>query len=382
MGTLRERASGSWELTVATGLDPATGKYGRVVRTVKANGKREAKAALARLEVEVRAGRVVAKDPTLGELLERWMTHAATLGRSDSTLYHYQRYIDREIKRVLGATRLSKLTAYDIDRFYSGLTARGLAPATVRQIHAIIRASLNQGEKWGLVGRNVAKLASPPSQPQREQQPPTVDEVHRLLDAATLIDPLFGLYVRVVVATGARRAEVCGLRWTDVDLDAGTVSISRSYMVLPNGVRGDRPTKTRSARVVTLDAETVDALRTGWEVALRNATLAGVAESVRREGYVFSFELDGSLGFRPDVVDARWRRTRIMAKVPTTIRIHDLRHWQATQLLDAGVPVPTVAARLGHADGTTTMKVYAHRTKRADEQAAAVVADVLKRKPS
>ena len=94
---------------------------------------------------------------------------------------------------------------------------------------------------------------------------------------------------------------------------------------------------------------------------------------------MFSFDLDGSLGWRPDVVDARWNRTRQLADVPKTIRIHDLRHWQATQLLDAGVPVPTVAARLGHADGTTTMKVYAHRTKRADEQAAAVVADVLRR---
>ena len=66
----------------------------------------------------------------------------------------------------------------------------------------------------------------------------------------------------------------------------------------------------------------------------------------------------------------RWTRTRRAAGVDG-VRLHDLRHWQATQLLDAGVPVPTVAARLGHADGTTTMKIYAHRTERGDEQAAA-----------
>ena len=169
------------------------------------------------------------------------------------------------------------------------------------------------------------------------------------------------------------------MRWSDVDFDAGTLSISRSYMVLPNGVRGDRPTKTRSARVITLDGGTVDTLRVGWVIAVRNAAVGGVSDASRREGYVFSFDLDGSLGWRPDVVDARWNRTRKLADVVKTIRIHDLRHWQATQLLGAGVPVPTVAARLGHADGTTTMKVYSHRTKRADEQAAAVVADVLRR---
>ena len=77
------------------------------------------------------------------------------------------------------------------------------------------------------------------------------------------------------------------------------------------------------------------------------------------------------------MVTARWGRTRRAAGV-AVVRLHDLRHWQATELLDAGVPVPTVAARLGHADGTTTMKIYAHRTERADEQAAEVVGAALR----
>lgn len=91
-------------------------------------------------------------------------------------------------------------------------------PATIRQIHAILRASLNQAERWGLVQRNVARLASAPSQPQREQHPPELAEVKRLMAAAVDVSPMFGLFIRVMVATGARRAEVCGLRWSDVDL--------------------------------------------------------------------------------------------------------------------------------------------------------------------
>ncbi len=102
-------------------------------------------------------GTVVAVDPTFGELLDRWIAHVRSLGRPDATLYHYEQYIKREIKPVFGMTRLSKINALDLDRFYSGLTARGLAPTTVRQIHAIMRASLIQGERWGMVGRNVAK---------------------------------------------------------------------------------------------------------------------------------------------------------------------------------------------------------------------------------
>ena len=118
MGTMRERTPGTWELVVSAGRDSGTGRYRRVIRTIRTNSKREAKAALARLEVEVGAGLVTAIDVPLSELLERWMDHIEGLGRSDATIYHYRQYIDREIKPVLGAKRLSKLTALDLDRFY------------------------------------------------------------------------------------------------------------------------------------------------------------------------------------------------------------------------------------------------------------------------
>ena len=376
MGTMRERAQGTWELSVAAGRDPDTGAYRRVIRTVKGLTKREAKAALAELEVAVAAGRVGADDPTLAELLERWMEHIAGLGRSDSTLYNYRKYIDREIVPALGSNRLSKLSPLDIDRFYTKLRKRGLSSSTIRQMHAILRASLNQAERWGLVHRNVAKLASAPSQEQREQLPPEPAMVRALLVAAREFDSLFGLYARIAVAIGARRAEVCGLRWSDIDLEAGSLSVQRSYLAIP-GAKGDRPTKTRSARTVSLDPDTIAALEAGWSTALRIAELVGMTNAERRQLYVFSTDPLGRNAWRPDVASAKWEVARSRVRGGESVRLHDLRHFQATQLLDAGVPVPTVAARLGHADGTTTMKIYAHRTRRADEHAARVVADFL-----
>jgi integrase len=325
--------------------------------------------------VEVAGGHVGPSDPTVGQLLSRWMEHLARLGRSESTLYGYRRYIDRELVPAIGDVRLSKLTARHLDGLYAALTKRGLAPATVRQIHALMRAALNQAVRWGLVGRNAAQLASAPSQPQREQRPPTAEQVHSLIKAATELEPMLGLYVRVVAATGMRRSEACGLRWGDVDFPTGRLTVARSHVSLP-GVVGDRPTKTRSARTVTLDDGTVEALRTGWRGARQLARFAGVDDDIRRAGYVFSFDPDGARAWRGDTVTGRWERVRRAAGV-SGVRLHDLRHWQATQLLDAGVPVPTVAARLGHADGTTTMKIYAHRTERADEQAAIVVGAAL-----
>ena len=105
----------------------------------------------------------------MAELLDRWLAHLEDLGRSSSTLYGYRKYVDRELIPAIGAVRLSKLTAGHLERLYSSLCRHGLAPATVRQIHAIVRAALHQAVRWGLTGRNVASLASAPSQPQREQ---------------------------------------------------------------------------------------------------------------------------------------------------------------------------------------------------------------------
>src|SRR3954452_24733168 len=104
MGTMRERTPGTWELTVAAGVDPGTGKYRRGIRTVRTTSKREARRALASLETEVASGRVSTDDLTLAELLDRWLEHPTRLGRAHTTLYHYGKYIEREIKPVLGTT--------------------------------------------------------------------------------------------------------------------------------------------------------------------------------------------------------------------------------------------------------------------------------------
>jgi integrase len=375
MGTMRERSPGSWELAVSAGVDPSTGRYARVTRTFRTPSKREARAALRRLEEEVASGLVGVEDPTVADLLERWLTHLAGLGRSPSTIYGYRNTLNRAVIPAIGKVRLSKLTAGHLDALYASQRERGLAPATIRQIHAILRAALHQAVRWGLTARNVASLASAPSQPQREQRPPTAEVVATLIHAAEQLDGMFGLYVRVVAATGMRRGEACGLRWSDIDLDAGKLKVQRSHIAIRGSI-GDQPTKTRSVRTVTLDAGTTAALTLAWRAARQLARFAGVDDDTRRAGYVFSFDADGAAAWRPDVVSSRWIRTRRAAGV-SGVRLHDLRHWQATQLLDAGVPVPTVAARLGHADGTTTMKIYAHRTERGDEQAAEVVGAAL-----
>lgn len=126
-----------------------------------------------------------------------------------------------------------------------------------------------------------------------------------------------------------------------------------------------------------LDPDTVTALSCGWIDAERASEVCGLSSKQRRSAYIFAMEPAGQRAWRPDSANARWAKTRLAAGISTSVRLHDLHHFQATQLLDAGVPAPTVAATLGHAAGTTTMKIYAHRTQRADQQAADIVGKLL-----
>ena len=113
-------------------------------------------------------------------------------------------------------------------------------------------------------------------------------------------------------------------------------------------------------------------MRTGWDAAVSVAEVGAVDLERHRGGYIFAADPVGTRAWRPDVANVWWAKARLAAGSAASVRMHDLRHFQATQLLDAGVPVPTVAARLGHSDGTTTLKIYAHRTHKADQQAADV----------
>ena len=176
-------------------------------------------------------------------------------------------------------------------------------------------------------------------------------------------------------ATGARRGELVALRWRHVNLDAKTVLIESSAFE-ERGYRVEKATKTRSVREVTLDGGTAEAVRAARLALRANWDLVGAS----RSSQVHVLELSPGRPWPPNVASTRWNRAHVPGAAG--VRLHDLCHWQATALLDAGVPLPTVASRLGHRDLTTTGRMYAHRTQRADQQAADVVDRLLRTDPS
>jgi len=200
-----------------------------------------------------------------------------------------------------------------------------------------------------------------------------MDDTRALLVAADEHDPEFGALLRVLASTGARRGEVCGLRWSDVDLDGATAYIHRSIAAVPGGTF-EKDTKTHGARRIALDPATARVLQD--HRARIEARAAMCDMPFNPNGFVFTVTADGSSPLHPDTVSAGFRRLCDRAGL-AGVRLHDLRHVHATQLLAAGVPVRTVSGRLGHANAATTLNVYAHFLEASDRDAAAVFGGLL-----
>jgi integrase len=379
-GHIQQRDNGTFRVLVYAGRDPLTGKERR--RTATAHSRKEAEQLRTRLLAEIDQGRASGggSRATVAQLLERWLETAEL---ELTTRYTYEGYINSKIIPALGRVPVRKVDVEMLDRFYAELRKRGgskgqpLAAMTVRQIHFILRAALGLAVKWGWIPRNPVEEATIPRYVRQDVTPPSPQEVERFLTAAWEQDPDLGAVLWVAMVTGARRGELCGLRWSHVRPDDGFLVISRSFVHCGSQVR-DKDTKTHQARRVALDDVTAGILAEHKARCDQRATACKV--TLRPDGYVFSPVPDGSQPLMPDSVTGRLNR--LSKKVGVKVNLRSLRHYAATEMLTNGVDLRTAAGRLGHGDGGTTLRVYTHFLPAPDLKAAEVLANSVQRPPS
>jgi len=395
---MREKAPGRWELRVFVGKDAVTGKPKQISRVYIAPrrepgaGKREAAKQLAALVAEVERGGHGGGTSTFGALLDEWTAHGERMGRSPKTLYEYRRKIDKRIRPALGAKRLDKLTAHDLDRFYAAQLATGLGERSVHHLHRMISAALRQGRKWGMVKTNVADDATPPTPQKTELSVPSPAQVSALIREAarpSSRSPELASVITLAVLTGMRRGELCGLRWSDVDWKGSAVTIRQSVWQTSEGI-GTKAPKTHQTRRLLLGEHTMAVLAGRLDRAKAEAKMAKV--KLPADGYIFSPDVDAASPTRPDSVTQAFTRLCRRMEAPALahlretkpkasrvnlapadrwdFRLHDLRHYTATQLFAAGLNPKTVADRLGHADPSITLRVYTANTDAQAQEAA------------
>jgi integrase len=418
-GHIERLPSGSFRVRVYAGTDPVTGKERRYKRTVKT--EQEAATELARLLRAAEAERAPDDSATVGFLLDRYLDVADL---AVSTRLNHESYIRRIIKPVLGDTKVRSLRPDTLDVLYGHLRrcsrlcgrlakvehhadaepganhlcdercgplrdhrtphphdcdgrcgphhCRPLAPGSIVKIHSIISAALSLAVRYEWVDRNMAERATLPKIAKREPDPPSPKQAARLLNEVWQADEDFGLYLWTAFTTGARRGELLALRENRFDFEAHEVRFAKNYLV-KRGERIEKETKTGQGRRVSLDPLTCELFAERFRS--RRAALAAVGVEVPPDAFVFSPDPAGSQPWNPDTMTHRYER--YAAKVGITSSLKELRHYSATQLLSNGVDLRTVAGRLGHAEGATTLRFYAQFARPADQHAASIVSGQL-----
>ncbi len=369
-GSIRQRGKHSWEVRAFAGRDPETGKKRYVTKTVRGT-KRDGEVALGRMLAEIEDGHHAVQGGTVGELCEKWFAHAEP-NLSPSVAPHYRWILDHRVLPRFGSTPLRRLRTVDIDLWYAELRRSGrsggreLAPATVRRTHAVLRRALAQGVKWGWLTHNPAANATPPQSRKQQLSLPDPAEVARLIKSAAKVNWALPAYFRLAAATGARRGELCALRWHHVDLSRRRLTIAAN-IVQAGGRVIEKDTKTHQARTITLDDDT-GAILAGHRMACESLARE-CGTDLGPDVYLFSHEVDFSRPWRPDYATLAFRRLRDELDLEG-VKLHHLRHFSATQLLSLGIDIRTVSGRLGHANASTTLDFYAQFLEAADERAA------------
>jgi integrase len=250
---------------------------------------------------------------------------------------------------------------------------RPMSAMTIRQIHAILSGAFAAAVRWEWIDRNPAGSARLPKNRHRSPSSPTPADVAAVIAAARELQlDLLALYMWLAAVTGARRGELCGLQWADIDLDAGVVHIAFSYLVR-DGQKMRKDTKTHQERNLAIDAVTVSVLAERKNHV--QALVANIGVKLAPTAYVFSTDPLGTTPWNPDWVTHKV--AEVAAHAGMSLNVKALRHYTASQLLAGGIDLRNTAARLGHGGGgATTLRHYADPVSEVDRRAAAYLAQL------
>lgn len=420
-GGIRKHGNG-FQVRVSAGVDPATGDRIVLYETVpiesaatKAERTKAERAAykaaekvLTKLQAEADSLKVARTKATLGTLLDKWLPQHEL---DETTRMNYESQVRNYIKPALGDVPLALLVreaSSRLEAFYADLRrcrqrcagrpfvdrhsvdgahdcrrercrmheCRPYAASSVRSLHAIISGALTAAVRWGWIPYNPAPVVRLPSKRRPQPNPPTSDQMALIVETAWRAEEWWGLFIWLSAVTGARRGEVVALQWCDFDLGRGTVRLDENYVRGPNGMLVSDP-KDHQIRYVSLDPVTVDLVRRYKADCTGQLLALGVPLS--SDTWVFSAQPDFSKPRDPSAITRRY--SRLVAKLGVSTQLKQLRHYSATELLTSGVDLRTVSGRLGHADGTTTLRHYAAWVGAADQGAAEVIASRMPRLP-
>jgi integrase len=366
-GTITRRKDGRWEARYQ--VHTASGPKRKVLY-----GKTRAEVAekLAKALSDRSSGLTFdTENLTLSEYLDRWLSDSVLDTVRQRTWERYEQIARVHIKPALGRIKLKALTSAHARALYREKMATGLASRTVQYIHTTLHKALNDAVADGLIPRNVTEGIKVPKPKKKEINPLSPDQARAFL-AAARGDRFEALYV-LAVHCGLREGELLGLKWEDVDLDAGTLAVRRTLSETRTGHRFEPP-KNGKGRNIKLTAGAVEAMRRHRKRQLeKRIQFAGLYED---HGLVFPNQVGKTMNAK-NLTARSFKPLLDRAGLPRSVRVHDLRHTCATVLLSKNVHPKFVQELLGHANIAITLNTYSHVLPGMGDHTAAAMEEAL-----
>ena len=371
-GHLRKRinknGSVSYQLTAEGDRDPISGKRERKYKTITGT-KKQAEAELRKMISDLETGNITTPSAMkLSNWMDTWLTtylpHIEQTTRDD-----YKDKIKLYIKPTLGHIPLKALKNTDIQAWINSLNDIGKSPKTIRNVYNNLNAALKQAVVLRMIPYSPCEGTVLP----KLQKPQTnVYNIAMIQQALTVAGDL-ATYVIILLgaSVGLRRGEMAALQWSDVDFVKKTISITKNRVHTTQGIIEKSPKTKAGKRTITIGHDVANALRD--VKAIYDKAVAN-KPGFKDLGYVL-FKENGE-AFHPDSLTQKWERFVAKQNLPP-IRLHDLRHSNATAMIAAGINAKVVQHRLGHANVSITLNTYTHVLPEMDQEAADTLNNAL-----
>lgn len=400
MANIQKRGENSYFFTVYTGRGP-DGKYKRRTKTITVKEKLTPKKLQEYLEAEylkfkqeVEAGEYISPQKmTFASFVNEWRKKYAAKHLSPKTLYTYEQNLKNRILPAFGHLKIDEIKPLHIVDYLQSLEQDGgrndgkpggLSSGTIQYDHRVIKNILSRAVEWKLIKSNPAASVRKPKVEHKVNMPYDEAEVEQLLQALQNEPFHWRMMVTLALTTGLRRGELLGLEWKHIDWKEGIISVEQTLILALKGKIIVKEPKTKhSKRKVALPPSVLEELREYYSFRakerdnLKDAWKGCKDQDGNERNFVFSHP-DGTPFHheRPYL----WFRQFIKKNGLRYIRFHDLRHTSATLLINQGVHAKIISERLGHGNITTTMNIYGHALRSADQAAAAKFEKLLSSK--
>ncbi|HDR7252620.1 TPA: site-specific integrase [Bacillus pacificus] len=382
-GSIEKRGKESYRLVYSMGFD-AHGKRIKRTRTIKAKTKKEAEIELAKFVSEIEVGEYIKPEKImLINFIEEWRIRYANKILAPKTFESYNVYIDSRIIPSLGHLRLDQIKPVHLMDFLESLEKErkdgkkgGLSVETIRYNHRVLKNIFSRAVEWEFIKVNpmehVPKLKAKPS----SVQVYNLEQVQRMMGKLKDEKMSWRVLIMLAITCGLRRGELLGLEWKHVNFKEETLYINQNVQYLKGkGFIIKEPKTKNSVRKVAIPVSLIPILKEYKKVKMEEKEL--IAELWEGDEHEFLFSAWNGKPLNPSSVGTYWRRFIKKNELPY-VPFHGLRHTSATLLINKGVHMKTISARLGHASISTSMNIYGHALLDADKASANHFVEIVK----